>query len=152
VLDKGAIANPLLFETIIFVNKELFPSGMVTLGGLNVNSSRAITILIEFNLDDSLRIKSFNYITLLSTVDAVWLNGNSNMLVLFGLGIIIVHYIIRVVDVFRNSPLFGEFIFLNIFLDIVPDGSWLDAFKVNFSGNDIIKRLVCETILSNQMQ
>jgi hypothetical protein len=93
--------------------------------GLNLYSRSAFINFEELDLDDSLRVETLNCITLLSSVNLVTLNSQSDVLCPCFL-FFIIHDIIGIIFIFGQNPLVFEVIHLNILLDIVPYGSWLD--------------------------
>ena len=131
VLDNCSIANPLLFKTSFFIREELFPVSMVSFGSLNLHSSCIFILLEELDFDDGLSIKTFDFVTLLSAVDAIGLNSDSNMLFLGGLSIVVIHYIVGFVLALGDGPLFSKFIGFNILLNVVEDSAWLDRVQVD---------------------
>lgn len=120
---------------------------MVSFGSLNVNSGSSFIFLEELNLDNSLAIKSFDFVTLLRAFDRIRLNSDSNVLCLISLSIII-HYIVSVIFTLGDCPLFRKFINLNVFLNVVKDGAWLDGIKVDVNRENVIKGLVGKSSLS----
>lgn len=109
----------------------MFPVSVVSFCSLNVHSCSICILLEEFNFDYGLRIKTFDFVTLLRVIDAIWLNSKSDMLFLLSLGIVVIHYVIDFVLALGDGPFFIKFVGFNILLDVIEDGAWLDDAQVD---------------------
>jgi len=139
-LDDGSVANPLLFEAGFLVGEWCFPMLDVALGGLDLYSGSWFVLLEELHLDNRFGIETLNFVTLLSSVDFIWFDSESDVLTLsLALLFIIIHDIIRFILVFGQSPFLGQLIDLDVLLDVIPYGSWFDWVEVDVISHDIIE-------------
>jgi hypothetical protein len=147
VLNNCAVLDPFSFQAVCFC-EELFPVINITLSWLNMNSNRCFIFLVEFDLNDGHRVKTFDFVTLVGVGDSVWLDCDSDVLLFFSAFIVVVHYIISFILLFGEFPLFFHTIILDELLDIIKNSAWFNTFGVNIISQNIVKGLVCESCLS----
>jgi len=111
----------------------------VTFDCLDVYSGCSIVFFEELHLYNRFRVEALNFITLLSSIDFVWFDCESNVLTLSLALFIIIHDIVRFILIFGQSPFFGQLIDLDVLFDIIPYGSWLDLVEVDVISHDIIE-------------
>jgi hypothetical protein len=111
----------------------------ITLGWLNVYSCSGIILPEELDLNDSFGVEALDLITLLSSINFVRLNCESEMLTLLLAFFQIIHDIIRFIFLLGHNPFFGQLVGFNVLLKVIPYGSWLNLIKVDVISHDIIE-------------
>jgi len=111
----------------------------VALGWLNVYSGCGVILPEELNLNDSFRVEALNLVTLLSSINFIWLNSESEMLTLSLAFFLVIHDIVRFIFLLSHNPFFGQLVGFNVLLKVIPYGSWLNLIKVDVISHNIIE-------------
>ena len=149
-LDNGSVTNPLLFKTFL-VREDLFPVRHIALCGLNVHAGSLLILSEELDFNNGFPIEALNFISLLSSVYGVCFDGESKVLSLVRL-LLVIHDVVGLVLVFCEGPLLGQTIIFDVFLDIIPYGAWFDLIKNDIICHNVIEGLLSESCLTDQMQ